>query len=326
MFVASLLVASFVRGVMFASWAPQQGLPEILTGSEPGRRSLAALALRAVAGDTNITMARHLQTRLGPIALDERGEGPPLLLLPANGRAAADWETVRAALAREHRTVALDWPAMGASPPGPAPHTASASGFADALEEVVDALGLSAAILLGHSVGAFAAARLAARRPHAVRALVLVQSGGFARLGPLERLFCRLKGAPRITRRAEARFARLHTRLLTPEARAMIARVEAMRRAPGYAETVGAVWRSFAGPDADLGEEARRILAPTLLVWGARDPVIPLSAGRAAERLIPGARLVALDCGHSPYLERPAEFSAALSDFLSGLAPAGARP
>jgi pimeloyl-ACP methyl ester carboxylesterase len=263
-----------------------------------------------------------LSTRAGRLAVTTAGDGSPLVLVPANGRAAADFDAVRPSLQRRHRTIALDWPAMGAAPAPERPAETTAVLLAGALEDALDALGVGRAILVGHSVGGFAAARLAARAPDRVAALVLVDAGGFAALGPFGRLFCAVKGRPAVTRALEGRFARFHTRRCTAEAARMLARVDAARRRAGYADVVGAVWRSFARPESDLRAEARAIRCPALLVWGARDPVIPLAAARAAARAIPGARLAVLQTGHTPFVEDPEGFLAHVEPFLAGLASA----
>ena len=268
-----------------------------------------------------------IDTRAGHIAVTWSGSGPPLVLLPAAGRAAADFDEVRAALDGRHLTIALDWPAAGDSPAPDRPEQQSAPLLADAVEDVLASLSPGPAVVLGHSVGGFAAARLAARAPERVAALVLVNAGGFGALGPLSRLFCAVKGRARVTRAIEGRFARFHTRVRTGSSAQMIARVEAMRHRPGYAEAVAAVWRSFArggyrldGPDG----VASAIRCDTLLVWGARDPVIPLRVARAARQAIAGSRLITLPTGHTPFAEDPAGFLDALAPFLAAARAPGA--
>jgi pimeloyl-ACP methyl ester carboxylesterase len=105
----------------------------------------------------------------------------------------------------------------------------------------------------------------------------------------------------------------------------MRARTEADRRARdvGVATTrkdpgLGAVcelWRSFASPEHDLRRQASSIRAPTLVVWGKRDPVIPLRIGKRIVSLIPGAELSVFDSGHVPHTTDPQRFAAELSAF-----------
>jgi pimeloyl-ACP methyl ester carboxylesterase len=150
-----------------------------------------------------------------------------------------------------------------------------------------------------------------------VRALVLVDSGGFGELGVAGRAFCRLKGRPWVTARIEGAFARRHLHRRTEVVRERLRRIDAARRDPTWAAVTAAIWRSFAHAEADLRPLAPSLRAPTLLVWGRRDPVLKLREGRTAARLIPGARLVELDTGHLPFAEAPEEFLAAVGPFLA---------
>ena len=62
---------------------------------------------------------------------------------------------------------------------------------------------------------------------------------------------------------------------------------------------------------------------PTLLIWGDRDPIIPVEHGRAAHEPMPGSRLELLDgAGHFPQLERPRRFSKLLAEFIAETEPA----
>jgi pimeloyl-[acyl-carrier protein] methyl ester esterase len=70
--------------------------------------------------------------------------------------------------------------------------------------------------------------------------------------------------------------------------------------------------------DIDLRLQAPLVKAPTLLIHGAADPLMPVGAAQALAALIPGARLEALaDCAHAPFMSRPAEFAALLHAFLN---------
>lgn len=69
--------------------------------------------------------------------------------------------------------------------------------------------------------------------------------------------------------------------------------------------------------DTDLRADAGRVAAPTLLIQGSADPLMPLAAGKALAAMIPGARLCILeDCAHAPFLSHPAEFIATANAFL----------
>jgi len=70
--------------------------------------------------------------------------------------------------------------------------------------------------------------------------------------------------------------------------------------------------------DVDLRAAATRVVAPTLLIHGAADPLMPLAAADALAALIPGAELAVLaDCAHAPFTSRPDDFRARLQAFLN---------
>ena len=70
--------------------------------------------------------------------------------------------------------------------------------------------------------------------------------------------------------------------------------------------------------DVDLRQAAGEVKAPTLLLNGSADPLMPLPAAQALSALIPGARLeVFADCAHAPFISQPDEFIARISTFLN---------
>ncbi|HZR45291.1 MAG TPA: alpha/beta hydrolase [Candidatus Manganitrophaceae bacterium] len=258
-----------------------------------------------------------VKTRAGRVAVEQRGSGAPVLLLHANPGDHRDFDAVVPALAARYRTLAVDWPGYGESAPLPSPRSASAMLMAEVLEDLVDRLGLAPAILVGNSIGGYAAARLAIDRPRKVRALVLVDTGGFTPYHILKRLFCRFKGKDFITRRIAGRYAEFYLKRRNRVVEQIIARTYAGQSDPARVAVDAAMWRSFLDPDHDLRGRAARITAPTLLVWGREDPVLPIGVdAQTALRCIPGSRLVALDTGHEPFAEDPEAFLAAVMPFL----------
>jgi len=269
-----------------------------------------------------------LDTTAGPIAYDERGtgtssrDGDALVLLPSGAHDRRDYDELRALLPSRFRTIALDWPGHGESPLGREP--ASAMHLADLAEQVVERLAPEGAIVLGNSVGGFAAARLAIRRPQLVRGLVLIDAGGFTGRPPHERVFCTLMARPRFLRAIYPAFSALYMRARTDADRRARERAIATTRADPGLRAVSELWRSFAAPEHDLRAQAPRIAAPTLIVWGRHDPVIPLRTGRRIARTIPGAQLVMIDSGHVPYTTDPQGVAAALVPFAEEALAGGA--
>jgi pimeloyl-ACP methyl ester carboxylesterase len=133
-----------------------------------------------------------LDTTSGPIAYDDPGDPQaiPAFLLSSGAHDRHDWDELRALLPERFRTIALDWPSHGDSPPGEGP--LSAMQIADVTEQAVAQLAPEGALVIGNSVGGFAATRLAIRRPELVKGLVIVDGGGFAGRSPLVRAFCAL--------------------------------------------------------------------------------------------------------------------------------------
>lgn len=157
------------------------------------------------------------------------------------------------------------------------------------------------AIVVGHSLGGLACARLAARRPDLVRALVLVAPVGIPSRG-LARHALSLGNMLRIS---NSRFLAL---LVTDAARA--GPVSLVR---GALHAVG----------ESLGEELDAIEAPTLLVWGAHDPLVPMEVAREWQRRLAHARLEVLpDAKHVPMLESPSKFAAVVDRFVTELGTA----
>lgn len=261
-----------------------------------------------------------LDTATGPVSYDERGaaDGAVVVLLPSGAHDHHDFDALRDRLdPARFRTVALDWPAHGASPAATEP--ASVTLFADVAERLVEAVAPEGAVVVGNSVGGFSAARLAIRRPELVRGLVLIDSGGFAPRPPHVRAFCALMARPAFLRAIYPAFSKAYMRARTDDDRRARATAIATTRADPGRATVAQVWGSFAGPAHDLRAGAPSITAPTLVLHGRRDPVIPLKVARAAAVLIPGARLVELDTGHQPHTSDPDGVAAEIAEHLDSI-------
>lgn len=252
------------------------------------------------------------------IYMNTVGAGPSLVLVHANGGDHRDFSAIAPRLAESGwRVTSLDWPGHGRSPRS-VPETAV--GFGDRLIDVLEELG-GRHVLLGNSVGGFAALRAAARAPELVDGLVLVSPGGFTPRWPGTTLASRLIGSALIAPWAYRRLPRLYLRGHTPGVSAAIERAaEASRSAPN-AEVYASVWRSFADPEHDGRVLAEDVQCPTLLGWGTRDPILPwVIDGRRARVALPDADVVTfVGAGHQPFIERPAEFLDRITPFLSRL-------
>jgi len=101
-------------------------------------------------------------------------------------------------------------------------------------------------------------------------------------------------------------------------------RLAITRTAAGVTAVAG-IWRSFNRPEHDLRTQAGKITAPTVLVWGRHDPVLPLRAAETARDLIPGSRLVVIDSGHLPHTTSPAAVAAELASLANAAFGAGSQ-
>lgn len=257
-----------------------------------------------------------IQLSGGVIHYVDEGHGRPIVLLHANPGDSRDFSAIIPALSSTYRVIAMDWPGYGASTMPPQPDAVNVLSCYHVLCEFLEALSLPPAIFIGNSLGGNAAARLAARRPDAVLGLVLVAPGGFTSPNALTRAFSALQASalsvpPRW-------FASLYLKCRTPTARAMLARTRDEHSHPQRIAVSRALWRSFARDENDLREEARRIRAPTLLIFGSHDPVISAKRdGHNAATSIPGAHRVCFPCGHAPFAELPEQFLAEVLPFLA---------
>jgi pimeloyl-ACP methyl ester carboxylesterase len=94
-------------------------------------------------------------------------------------------------------------------------------------------------------------------------------------------------------------------------------------RRPGQLEASTAMARALfdqSGQREVLLDRLPEVTAPTLVIWGAKDALLPVSQARAAVKRLPRGTLAVLpDCGHLPQVEFPERFSAVLGDWLTGL-------
>jgi pimeloyl-ACP methyl ester carboxylesterase len=254
----------------------------------------------------------------------ESGRGTPLVLLHANPGDSRDFDAILPRLASDYRVLAPDWPGYGRSSRPAAGTTVNAGFFYKVFREFLDALALPPALLIGNSLGGNVAARRAIEAPASVRGLVLVSPGGFTRHTAVTRAFCRLQGSgfalsPRV-------FAGWYLEHRTPTVLAMLERAATSQAAAASLAVNRSVWRGFIDPEHDLRSRAASIGAPTLLVFGARDPVISARRdGRLAAELIPRAKLVVMPSGHAPFAEMPEPFLAEVLPFLARCTTAGGR-
>jgi pimeloyl-ACP methyl ester carboxylesterase len=262
-----------------------------------------------------------LSTSAGTVAYDSRGSGDPVVLLPSGGHEQHDYDEIRELLPGGFRSIGVDWPGHGRSPAGTAPTTELR--LAQIIEELLDSLTPDGAVLAGNSVGGNVAVRLAIRRPDLVKGLMIIDGGGFEGSRLSGRVFCALMSRPWFARRVYPLFSRAYVRPRTAaDHRARAGAIATTRTARGV-RAITEIWSSFTLPEHDLRAQAGKITAPTVLIWGRHDPVLPLRAAQTARDLIPGSRLVVIDSGHLPHTTSPAAVAAELTTLANAAFDAG---
>jgi pimeloyl-ACP methyl ester carboxylesterase len=262
-----------------------------------------------------------------PINVIELGSGPPLLFIHGLAGSWQNWLEQMPVFAAERRVIAIDLPGFGDSP---MPRdTISIGGYARIVDALLQALDVSATAVVGNSMGGFIAAELAIAYPQRVERLALVSAAGISseRLA-LARAIPAMRRAERgllmatgwvaarsdaVARRPRLRQAALAVVVAHPTCVPSPLAAAVLRGSgkPGFIDAF------YALTHYPIRERLPEIAAPTLIVWGERDHLVPLRDAHVFERLIPSARkTVYPDTGHVPMLERPNRFNADLRAFL----------
>ncbi|MFZ4690267.1 MAG: alpha/beta fold hydrolase [Polymorphobacter sp.] len=245
-----------------------------------------------------------------------RDEGPrdgfPIVLLHGSNASLHTWEPWVARLKRKYRVISFDFPAHGLSGPVPSRDYSSAA-YVGITEKVVDRLGLKRFALGGNSMGGGVAWRYAVKHPDRVAKLILVDAVGMPQpKGSSAPIGFRIARTPvlrdiavMVTPRAmmESSFKNSVSvqAIATP---AMIDRYWELLRYPGNR---AATLDRFAGyqPQADTAA-LKTFTAPTLILWGREDKLIPVEAAEWFSEQLPNARVTILDgIGHIPMEEAP---------------------
>lgn len=148
---------------------------------------------------------------------------------------------------------------------------------------------------------------------------MLVNTGGLVPNTPFTKAFCRLMGNEPVTRRVLPRFIPAYMKPQTASDHHIVARAVARARTDEGVRTAASMWRSFSTPEYDLRGRAHRITAPTLIVWGDRDPTLSLRIGKATRQAIPGSLLQVLHTGHVVFSSDPTGFLNVVQPFLEGI-------
>jgi len=257
----------------------------------------------------------------------------PIVLIHGLGDEADTWRHLFPALARWRRVTALDLPGFGRSEQPRRAYTLAF--FAQTVACMLDALGIGRAVLLGHSMGAAVAQRLALAQPQRVERLILI-GGGLptqSRRPPAQLWLFLTPGLGEmfytsLRRSQEQAYATLgpyyHDLAGMPQADRTFLRERVWARvwSAGQRRAFLSALRWLAIDQATRADFFRMRLAslstPTTIIWGEHDLIAPPAAGAAMAALLPHAQLhVIAESGHLPHQERPDQLVAALREILT---------
>jgi pimeloyl-ACP methyl ester carboxylesterase len=278
-------------GLLYGLWAPDLTLSEL-------KHRYGSDSLQAVQVD-GLTI--HYKDT-GP------KDAPVVLLLHGFGSSLQTWDVWAAQLETQYRVIRLDLPGFGLTGPSPLHDYSEASDVAT-LTHFVDKLGVSGFSVIGHSMGGKMAWGLAAAEPDRVKALVLMAPDGFPEakdIGSKPYAMPSIMGVikfslPKFLVRKSIEPAFFDANALSDS---LVDRYYDMLRAPGVRAAI--LERSNQTIYTDPVPRLKKITAPTLLVWGEQDQMIPSSNAQSYAQVLSTSKTVLLPkLGHLVQEEQP---------------------
>jgi pimeloyl-ACP methyl ester carboxylesterase len=243
---------------------------------------------------------------------------PPALLLPGPTDSWRSYQPVLERLPPETHAIAVSQRGHGDSDRPQSGYRVE--DFAVDVVLLLDALGIERAVLVGHSGSCLVARKVALDQPHRVAGLFLESSP------------TTMHDDPNLARSLDSLLSELEDPITPEFARSFLTRTSAAGLQPDLVDLLVAdllkvptrVWReTFSGLiQYDDLSELRRIAAPTQLIWGDADAIVPREMQDRLARSIPDAALtVYRGVGHTPRWQEPTRFSADLAAFVSEKSP-----
>ncbi len=247
-------------------------------------------------------------------------DAPAIVMIHGFGASLQTWDAWAQGLSQRWRVVRLDLPGSGLSPPDPADDYTDARSISMVVA-LMGSLGLPRATLVGHSIGGRIAWAFAAAHPERMDRLVLVAPDGFASPGfeyghapAVPAMFGLMRYVlpkPLLRMNLAPAYADPHTL-----SDALVTRYDDLLRAPGARQAL--LDRMRQTVLVDPRPVLATIHAPTLLLWGQRDAMIPIANSADYLKAMPDARLVVIPgAGHLPQEEAASASLTAVENFLS---------
>jgi pimeloyl-ACP methyl ester carboxylesterase len=237
------------------------------------------------------------------------GQGHPLVVIHGGGGDARTWLKNVAELAERYTVYAPDLPGFGGSQPLEGDYYIPE--MAEFVDSFARSLGLESFYLVGHSIGGGVALNYALKSPHKIKKLVLVSS---LCLGREIALWVRIMTFPARAIGSAilavlGGIGWLVKKLLIP--------VEFVVPASFTSVNLGSSIATFKEQTVILASRLSELVMPTLVVWGARDEIVPVRHAYAAAQVIPDCQLKVFEKrGHNVHRDELHEFSRLLTGFL----------
>ena len=301
--VVALLV--FAIAGLAATWAPD--------------RSVESLKARWAPPPSQFVSVAGMQVHL-------RDEGPrddpmPIVLLHGTSASLHTWDGWAQSLVQTRRVIRFDMPAFGLTGPNPQ-NDYSIRSYVAFVTAVMDTLGVQRFVLGGNSLGGQIAWETAVALPERVQKLILVDAGGYAFVSQSIPLGFQIARLPVLRNLMEYTLPRGIIQnslenvygdpaLVTP---ALIDRYYELTLRAGNRKALGyRLEQGYASDEATI----KSLKLPTLILWGAKDRLIPLENGKKFERDIAGSQLVMFEAlGHVPHEENVQATLAEVLKFL----------
>jgi pimeloyl-ACP methyl ester carboxylesterase len=256
-----------------------------------------------------------VETGSGRVGVIERsGPGIPLFFIHGFLAEARMWAPTLLRMDRDNHLLAMDLPGAGRSDPMPEGMTVRT--LAAAAAEVMEQLDIDSATVVGNSLGGWIALVLALEHPERVSGLILVDSAGISFPPPPDAVIL-----PRTVEQFEQAWPWTYSRMRSPP-RFFARDVLRIRDIPAAESLLERLKNGSELLDGQLG----RIRAPTLVVWGQLDRMIPREVGGRLAKQIKGADYREIpSCGHVPPVECPEDLVVMLEAFRAQHGGGGGR-
>jgi pimeloyl-ACP methyl ester carboxylesterase len=258
----------------------------------------------------------------------EAGKGPPLIFLHGLGGSWKDWSANLPAFAATCQVMAVDFPGFGGSDQPEVKY--SIEWFTEVVGKFIQERRLDRVNLVGHSMGGLVALNLAARPDSRVKKLIITDAVGIGDKAEfISYVMTKKILGPETRWESFEGFLKDEFRGMVnnfiKDRKPQTARdfFESLPKNPITGNPVlpmtPSVQMSASIIDFDIRPRLASIRQPTLILWGARDPVAPLQDASLLKKEIPQSKLVLFpDIGHSPMIEHPSLFNQELGKFLQG--------